>query len=71
MIAVPDKLGSIMVHADEIIAPHGHTFDRIALQQLLTDPDIQAWRKAMDAMAMLPKMRQGFEKPPVLSQEKG
>lgn len=58
------KLGSIMMHAAEMMAPHGHTFDRMALEQLLNDPEVREWQKQMDAMAMLPKMRQGFEKPP-------
>ncbi len=56
------KLGSILVHADEMLQPHGHEFDRTALLVLLADPDVVGWRKAMDGMAMLPKMRQGFER---------
>jgi hypothetical protein len=56
------KLGSIMMHAAEMMAPHGHTFDRIALEQLLDDPEVREWQKAMDGMGMLPKMRHGFEK---------
>lgn len=55
------KLGSIMVHADEMMSADGHAFDRIALQHLLRDPEVLEWRKEMDAMAMLPKMRR--EKP--------
>lgn len=52
-----------MMHAAEMMAPHGHTFDRMALEQLLDDPEVREWQKAMDAAAMLPKMRHGFEKP--------
>jgi len=37
------KLGSIAVHVDEMLGPGGHNFDRIALQQLLNDPEIKAW----------------------------
>lgn len=51
------KLGSIAVHADEMISPHGHNFDRIALQALLEDPDVIRWVKEMDRLAMLPKKR--------------
>jgi len=58
------KLGSIMMHAAEMMAPHGHAFDRMALEQLLDDPEVRDWQKAMDAAAMLPKTRHGFEKPP-------
>lgn len=56
------KLGSIMMHAAEMMAPHAHTFDRVALEQLLDDPEVREWQKAMDAMGMLPKMRLGFER---------
>lgn len=51
------KLGSIVVHADEMISPTGHGFDKIAMQQLLSDPQMTAWMAAMDALAMLPKKR--------------
>lgn len=51
------KLGSIAVHVDEMLSPGGHTFDRVALQGLLADPEVKAWRVEMDKMAMLPVMR--------------
>lgn len=51
------KLGSIAVHAEELLSPDGHAFDRVALQDLLTDPDVVAWRAAMDAQALLPVKR--------------
>ena len=51
------KLGSIAVHADEALSPAGHEFDKIALEQLLRDPDVMAWREAMTKLAMLPVMR--------------
>lgn len=51
------KLGSIAVHAEELLSPGGHAFDRTALDQLLTDPEIQRWRTQMDKLAMLPKKR--------------
>lgn len=51
------KLGSILVHAEELLSPDGHHFDRIALQQLMQDPEVAEWLKAMDAMAFLPKKR--------------
>lgn len=51
------KLGSIAVHTDEMLSPGGHTFDRHALNTLLTDPEVIEWRAAMDKMAMLPVMR--------------
>lgn len=52
------KLGSIAVHADEMLSADGHDFDRIALQGLIADPEVVAWIKVMDAAAMVPKKRQ-------------
>lgn len=51
------KLGSIIVHAEELASPDGHGFDKIALEQLIDDPEVNQWVRAMDAMAMLPKKR--------------
>ena len=51
------KLGSIAVHADELLSPDGHQFDRAALNTLLTDPEVKEWLAAMDKAAMLPKKR--------------
>lgn len=51
------KLGSIAVHAEEMVSPTGHGFDKIAMQQLLDDPDVKQWIEGMDALAMLPKKR--------------
>lgn len=49
------KLGSIIVHADEMLSPKGHVFDKAALVGLLKDPEVVEWLGAMDAMAMIPK----------------
>lgn len=51
------KLGSIAVHAEEYLSPKGHDFDRVALDQLLADPEVQVWRAQMDKLAMLPRKR--------------
>jgi hypothetical protein len=51
------KLGSIVVHAQELTSPDGHVFDRVAMETLLRDPDVRAWLADMDKAAMLPKMR--------------
>ncbi len=52
------KLGSIAVHADEMLSADGHEFDRVALQMLLADADVKQWLAEMDKMAMIPKKRQ-------------
>lgn len=51
------KLGSIAVHADEMLSPDGHDFDRIALQGLIADPQVKEWLTGMDKLAMLPVKR--------------
>lgn len=51
------KLGSIIVHADELLSPHGHEFDREALKALVADKDVQAWLAGMGELAMIPLKR--------------
>jgi hypothetical protein len=51
------KLGSIIVHAEELASPDGHLFDKVALEQLLADPEVIAWREAMTSLALLPQKR--------------
>ena len=51
------KLGSIVVHADEMLSPKGHVYDRLALQQAIADTEVQEWLKEMDKMALLPVKR--------------
>jgi hypothetical protein len=51
------KLGSIAVHADEMLSPKGHEYDKIALKGLLNDPEVIEWLSKMDKMAFLPKKR--------------
>lgn len=51
------KLGSIAVHAEELLSPTGHHFDRRALETVAHDPEVTAWLAEMDKMAFLPKKR--------------
>lgn len=51
------KLGSIAVHCDEMLSPSVHDFDKIAIQQLLNDPDVAAWIKAMGAFMPVKRER--------------
>lgn len=51
------KLGSITVHAEEMLAHEGHNFDRIALESLLKDEEVVAWSAQMTAKALIPKKR--------------
>lgn len=51
------KLGSVLVHAEEMLSPKGHHFDKTALEATLGDPEVRTWLDAMDAMALIPKRR--------------
>jgi hypothetical protein len=51
------KLGSIIVHADELLSPDGHHFDREALAQVLADPEVAEWLRGMGEMALIPLKR--------------
>lgn len=51
------KLGSIAVHCEELLSPHGHEFDRAALGTLFADHEVRTWLFQMDALAMLPVKR--------------
>lgn len=41
------KLGSIVVHTDEMMTPRRHAFDVITVRSLLSDPEVQEWIVAM------------------------
>lgn len=53
------KLGSIAIHAEELLSPHGHHFDKVALDQLMRDEDVVRWLKGMRKLALLPEKRNG------------
>ena len=55
--ALLSKIGSIIVHLEEINSPSGHHFDKAALDALYDDEEVKEWLKQMDAMAMLPVKR--------------
>lgn len=55
--SVLSKLGSIAVHADEMMSTDGHVFDKYAMQQLIDDPEVKEWIASMDKLAYLPKKR--------------
>ena len=51
------KLGSIAVHAEEILSDKVHPFDLDTLKALLNDSDVKTWLAEMDKLALLPKKR--------------
>lgn len=51
------KLGSIIVHQEELISDKGHYFDKVALDNLHNDPEVAEWFEAMTQLALLPVKR--------------
>lgn len=51
------KLGSALIHAEELLSPDGHAFDRQAFYAVALDPEVIEWLAAMDAEALLPVKR--------------
>lgn len=41
------KLGSVLVHTEELLSPKGHVLDKEALNSLLKDPQVKEWVKNM------------------------
>ena len=56
-LALLVKLGSIAVHAEEILSPHAHQFDIDAIKTLLDDADVREWLDQMGKAAFLPVKR--------------
>ena len=51
------KLGSIIVHVEEMMSPKGHEVDHMALEVGLKDEEVQQWLQQMREMAFLPVKR--------------
>ena len=51
------KLGSVLMHVEELLSPLGHEMDRHALASVLTDTEVVAWLKEMREMALIPEKR--------------
>jgi hypothetical protein len=54
-VTLLSKLGSAVVHAEELLSPHGHELDRTAFLALANDSEVRAWTKAMGPL--LPRKR--------------
>jgi len=51
------KLGSIIVHYEELNSPHGHQLDDAAIKALMLNEDVLEWFEGMKKMALLPVKR--------------
>ncbi|MFA6118272.1 MAG: hypothetical protein WC729_30075 [Sphingomonas sp.] len=56
-LALAVKLASVAVHAQELLSPDGHNFDRIALERVANDPEVVAWLATLGPLA--PRKRGG------------
>lgn len=56
-MAVLAKLGSLVVHSQEARTHEGHTMDVLAITSILSDPEVEAWVKAMQEKALVPVRR--------------
>lgn len=56
-VSMAVKLGSIAVHAQELLSPKRHEVDVAALRTLLEDQEVTQWLDAMSKMAFLPVRR--------------
>jgi hypothetical protein len=51
------KLGSVIVHQEEMMSSKGHYFDKDALETVRNDPEVIEWLYQMNTMAFLPVKR--------------
>lgn len=51
------KLGSIIVHFQELNSPDGHHFDKSTIDALLDNEDVKQWMEGMNKLALLPVKR--------------
>jgi hypothetical protein len=51
------KIGSILVHFEEVKSVHGHYFDWLTINSLMTDPEVTDWLQHMRMIGMLPVKR--------------
>ena len=56
-VSMAVKLGSIAVHAQELLSPKAHEYDVAALRTLLKDDEVKRWLEAMSKLAFLPVKR--------------
>ena len=56
-LAVLAKLSAVVVHLEEWLAADSHPNDRLALEAVLCDPEVQAWVRGMEALALAPLKR--------------
>jgi hypothetical protein len=56
-MALRIKLGSLVVHCEELLSPSGHEYDKHAINTLLQDPDVRTFMEETGKMGILPVKR--------------
>lgn len=56
-LALAVKLGSIVVHADEITGPDGRELDRQVIRQALADAEVIQWIKDMGCLLPVKRIK--------------
>lgn len=51
------KLGSVIVHQEELMSAKGHHVDKHALDSVRNDPEVVEWFAQMNKLAVLPVKR--------------
>lgn len=51
------KLGSLVVHYEELNSPRGHHFDQGAIDTIMRDEELKEWFRQMNELAFLPVKR--------------
>lgn len=51
------KLGSLIIHYQELLSPNAHEFDRAALDTLESDSEVSEWLRTMSKSGFLPVKR--------------
>lgn len=51
------KLGSVIIHQEELMSPKGHEFDKHALDTVRNDPAVVEWLDSMAKQGFLPVKR--------------
>ena len=51
------KLASVVVHVDELYSAGDHEFDRVALNAVINDREVQQWIEEMRKLGMAPVKR--------------
>jgi hypothetical protein len=56
-ITLQVKLGSIIIHIQEMLSGKGHEFDNIVILQLMNDSELLNWLNALETEGLLPLKR--------------